>query len=228
MKIYSYSNFHNGRISGSTRFFSILLILLFLTGNMQTVFAAGKPELITLDVNNKTIKYVFGLIEKKTNFIFIYNDGVLDTQKKVSVKASNEAVETVLGKVLAGTGATYKISNRQIIIVSNKEDKKTSSTIQSEGNSTSIQGTVLDDENKPMAGVTIRLKGGKIGAVSNMEGHFSINAAANSTLLFSTVGYQTEEVAINNQTNLKVMMRVDAQLMDEVVVVGYGAVKKVT
>ena len=226
MKIYSYSNFHNGRISGSTRFFSILLILLFLTGNMQTVFAAGKPELITLDVNNKTIKYVFGLIEKKTNFIFIYNDGVLDTQKKVSVKASNEAVETVLGKVLAGTGATYKISNRQIIIVSNKEDKKTSSTIQSEGNSTSIQGTVLDDENKPMAGVTIRLKGGKIGAVSNMEGHFSINAAANSTLLFSTVGYQTEEVAINNQTNLKVMMRVDAQLMDEVVVVGYGAVKK--
>jgi hypothetical protein len=114
---------------------------------MQTVFAAGKPELITLDVNNKTIKYVFGLIEKKTNFIFIYNDGVLDTQKKVSVKASNEAVETVLGKVLAGTGATYKISNRQIIIVSNKEDKKTSSTIQSEGNSTSIQGTVLDDEN---------------------------------------------------------------------------------
>jgi iron complex outermembrane receptor protein len=144
----------------------------------------------------------------------------------VSVKASNEAVETVLGKVLAGTGATYKISNRQIIIVSNKEDKKTSSTIQSEGNSTSIQGTVLDDENKPMAGVTIRLKGGKIGAVSNMEGHFSINAAANSTLLFSTVGYQTEEVAINNQTNLKVMMRVDAQLMDEVVVVGYGAVKK--
>lgn len=225
MKKYSYSNFHNGRISRTLRIFSILLILVFLSGNVSRAFAAGTQERISLNVNNKTIKYVFGLIEKKTHYIFIYNDNVIDSQKKISVSADNETVEEILPKVLAGTGTIFKISDRQIIIVNQKDEKKATGSTPSSGAAT-VSGTVLDDANQPMAGVTVRVKGGQIAAVTDVNGHFNVKAIAGTTLLFSTVGYLNREIAVSDQEYLKVVMPVDAKAIDEVVVVGYGVVKK--
>lgn len=88
-----------------------------------------------------------------------------------------------------------------------------------------ITGSVTDVNQEPLLGVNIKLKGTTTGVVSDMDGNFSIKGPKGATLIFSYIGMQTQEVVFNGQP-LKVVLRDDAQALDEVVVVGYGSMRK--
>ncbi|GEO04500.1 SusC/RagA family TonB-linked outer membrane protein [Adhaeribacter aerolatus] len=90
-----------------------------------------------------------------------------------------------------------------------------------------VQGKVTDENNSGMPGVTVLLKGTSTGAAAGADGSYSIDVpSANGTLVFSFMGYQTQEVPINNRTTINVQMGVDAKALEEVVVVGYGTQKR--
>lgn len=89
-----------------------------------------------------------------------------------------------------------------------------------------VTGTVLDETGEPMIGVSVLVKGTTTGTVTNFDGNFSLNASSNATLVISYIGYQTQEVKVGNQKSLSIVLKPDNQLLDEVVVVGYGTVKK--
>lgn len=86
----------------------------------------------------------------------------------------------------------------------------------------SVTGTVTDQEGIPLAGVSIMIKGTNSGTSSNFDGEFAVNASGNDVLVFSYVGMQTLEVALNGRTTLNVTMQTDAQALDEVVVTALG------
>ena len=90
-----------------------------------------------------------------------------------------------------------------------------------------ITGKVTASDSKdPLPGVSILVKGTSNGTATNTDGTFTLSAPATGTLVFSFIGYTSQEVAINNRTNLTVQLAPDATALEEVVVVGYGTMKK--
>ena len=89
-----------------------------------------------------------------------------------------------------------------------------------------MTGTVLDETGEPLIGVSVQVKGTTTGTITDFDGKFSLSVSANATLIISYIGYQTQNVEVGNQRNLTVQLHPDNQLLDEVVVVGYGTVKK--
>jgi len=92
---------------------------------------------------------------------------------------------------------------------------------------TSVRGTVKDLNGETLIGVSILVKGTTIGTTTDMDGNFTINAPSNSTLVFTYIGFASQEVAINNQNQLNVVLETSGEELDQVVVVGYGTQKKV-
>lgn len=95
-----------------------------------------------------------------------------------------------------------------------------------ERNQTNVEGIVTDEEGIPMIGVTISIKGGNAGTVTDANGHYQIGVSPNSVLIFSFVGYTTQEIPVGNRNRMNVTMKEDSQLLEEMVVIGYGSVKK--
>lgn len=93
--------------------------------------------------------------------------------------------------------------------------------------SRSVSGTIVDKQtNEPLIGVTVQLKGGTTGTITDVDGNYKIEAPSGSTLIFSYIGYIQQEIPVNDQTTINVFMTENIKLMDEVVVVGYGVQKK--
>lgn len=90
-----------------------------------------------------------------------------------------------------------------------------------------IKGVVVSAvDNEPLIGVSITVKGTPSGAITDLDGAFSLNAQPSDVLLISYLGYQSQEVSVGNQSVFQISMQEDEQLLDEVVVIGYGVQKK--
>ncbi len=89
-----------------------------------------------------------------------------------------------------------------------------------------VKGTVNDEAGEPVIGATVSVEGTKTGAITDFNGNYSVEASSNSTLVFSYVGYLTQKVKVNGRSSIDVVMKEDAQVLNDVVVVGYGTMKK--
>lgn len=89
-----------------------------------------------------------------------------------------------------------------------------------------VTGTVLDEQGQPMIGVTVRLRDGKAGATTDLDGKFSIEVPQNSVLVFSYIGYQEYTLTVGNQNNYIINMESENAALDEVVVIGYQTIKR--
>lgn len=89
-----------------------------------------------------------------------------------------------------------------------------------------VKGTVVDETGEPMIGVTVKVKGSTTGAITDLDGNFTLNAPAGSVIEISYVGYTTQSIKAVAGKAINVKMQPDAKVMDEVVVIGYGTVKK--
>ena len=89
-----------------------------------------------------------------------------------------------------------------------------------------IQGTVNDETGEPIIGASVKVQGTNTGAITDLDGHFSVKAASNATLTISYVGYITQQVNVNGKTNIAVTLKEDNTTLNDVVVIGYGTMKK--
>ncbi len=89
-----------------------------------------------------------------------------------------------------------------------------------------ITGKVVDESGEPLIGVSVQVKGTTVGAVTDLDGNFTVSAASNAVLTVSYIGYTTQNVKVGGRSNINITLKADNKLLDEVVVVGYGTVKK--
>lgn len=89
-----------------------------------------------------------------------------------------------------------------------------------------ITGTVVDGAGEPLIGVSVQLKNSQVGTITDFDGKFSIEVPTNATLMISYVGFKSQEVKVGNRNVIVIRMEDDNQLLDEVVVIGYGTIKK--
>ena len=89
-----------------------------------------------------------------------------------------------------------------------------------------VKGKVTDDGGEAILGVSVTVKGTQRGTITNVEGTYSINTVGNATLVFSFLGYVSQDVPINNRSTINVSLKTDTKALEEVVVVGYGTQRK--
>ena len=89
-----------------------------------------------------------------------------------------------------------------------------------------VKGTVNDEAGEPIIGATVKVQGAQQGSITDFDGKFSVEAASNATLEISYVGYVTQKVKVAGNNNLTIVMKEDAQMLNDIVVVGYGTMKK--
>ena len=190
--------------------FSILFILVIHPVNL-----CAQNKEITLSVKNASLQEVLDQIENKTIYRFTYRDVNLTKEKKVTITVNQMPIETFLNKVLPPMSLTFKKSGNTFAIIPMKQEK-----------GKKLTGVVVDENNEPLIGVSIQVKGVSKGTTTDIDGKFTIDADPNTALIFSYLGYLTQEQKIKDQTNLKVNMIPDTQTLDEVIVIGYGAQRR--
>lgn len=195
-------------------------ILFFIAATPLTALATEKPETdivnkeeITLNVVKRPISEILPMIEKQSKFIFVYT---VDLSQKVTIKLTSSSINEVMGALLKGSGLTYEISERQILIYAKNDPQK--------GAKRQVGGLIKDENGEPLIGVSVQVKGSNTGTITDMDGRFTVEAANGQSLILSYVGYKKIEVPATEKMNI--LMNSDAELLNELVVVGYGTMKK--
>lgn len=201
-------------------------ILLFLL--LYPTMVCASQDQVTIVGESVTLRQVIRIIEEKSNYTFFFkaNDVNEQAAKKLNCKGT---VQEVLDVVLEGTGLKYIIKNNEIILVPKKEQEKVGEdNVAQQQKQRVITGTVISGEDKqPIIGATIWLKNSAIGTSSNMDGNYSIKTEGlGGVLTFSYVGMKSQEIIIGNQQTINITLLPDTEVLDEVVVVGYGHQKK--
>jgi TonB-linked SusC/RagA family outer membrane protein len=215
-----------------------LVLILIFTGITTATPVKGQEMLdtkVTLSLSNVSLENALSELEKSAKVKFSYNSRTLKLGQKVNVTAKNEVLSSVLSKLLKPLNIKYiPISNR--IVLRNDEEPKVGFSQEAEQTTkidklTSadiiIKGTVADENGEKLPGVSITVKGTTKGSISNTNGEYSIAVQdEKSVLVFNFVGYYVQEIMVGNQTKIDVLLKIDNKTLDEVLVVGYGSVKK--
>lgn len=196
-------------------------LLAFFIFLYYSVNIYAQSQHIQLPQNHITIGEVFKQIEKQTSFSIGYNHNTLSNliDKRVTVKSGS--IEHILTKALDGTGLTFSFEGNHIIILA-----KEKASAQSEKVKKNIKGTVMDDAGVPVIGATIKEIGTPNGTITDFDGNFSLEVASEALLEVSYVGYKTQQVNAKSGTQLTITLKEDTEILDEVVVVGYGTQKR--
>lgn len=197
---------------------------LFLLGVACCISASTYAQGYKVSINkqNSSIIEILREIEKSSEFTFFFNDNRVNVNKAASVNVKNATLEDVLDQVLSNTGYKYQIIDRQVLI----KASETASFAGVQQNQKTITGVIKDMGNESIIGANIVEKGTTNGTITDAEGRFSLNVAPGATLVVSYIGYTTSEVIVGNQTDLVISLKEDSEMLDEVVVIGYGTMKK--
>lgn len=197
----------------------LLLMLLAVTFCGSAALAARN---VTVNLDNATLRHLFRTIEKQTDYRFSYRSDIIDDANDITIHMKDVPVQNVLDKAFAGKSLTFNIvSDKSIIVKSKNADNNPSKAA-----SRLISGVVRDDAGEPMAGATVRVKGTNIVASTNIEGKFAVNMNPESELTVTYIGYDPVTLSPGNRDNLEVTLSENSEMLDEVVVVGYGTMKR--
>lgn len=179
---------------------------------------------LSLNVQNQSIKDVLYLIENQTDFRFIYESGKINLDKKVSVQVREQSVEFVLRQLFNNEGVDYEITENNLILI-NPSPEQLKSAAQ-EKNRKKITGVVRDQKGEPIIGANVFEKGTTNGTVTDIDGKYSLEVSMGSLLQISYIGYDSKEIKVGNSDVVNILLTEDTETLDEVVVIGYGTVKK--
>ena len=200
-----------------------------------------------LSLEHATVRQALNVLEKQSEYKFFYSSDQFNTKRRVTLNFHgnmDEALQLILGKEIS-----YAISGKHIILKKklllmselNQEDEDERKSLEPpvlipsepavndsvKSADLTISGIVTDDANGPLPGVNVLLKGTTIGTTTDPAGAYKISVPdASAVLVFSFIGYKTVELSVGNQTTINVSLQPDMKALDEVVVVGYGSVKK--
>ncbi len=200
--------------SRSCRWLSVFaMTLIFLFG---TCDLSAQTKNVTITLNNGSLQELFEMIEAQSGYHFSYRDSDIANKAKVSVKVTNQQVRTLLANVLGPRNLTYSFENNKIIVTTSVT--KTPSVKK-------VSGVVTDNNGTPIIGASVVEVGTTNGVSTDVNGKFDIEVNSN-VLEIAYVGYNSQQVAIDNRTSLKIVLTESLEQIDEVVVTAYGTTRK--
>ena len=198
------------------------------TGRAQEILERN----VTLHVEKTELKNVLSQLEEKADVKFVYSNKAIGAGREVVLHVSNQKLSSALSALLVPLNINYQITKSgRILLTSEKPLPSKEQTVLPADVSSNLDfkvgGRVTDERNEGLPGVSVRIKGTQQGTVSNAAGDFEVDVVDKSAVLvFSFVGYKTQEVTVGDKTSLTVSLVPDDKSLNEVVVIGYGTSRK--
>lgn len=204
--------------------FSVLL------GISQIAAIAAGPK-VSVSSSGETLGSVLEQIHKKTGYEVFYNDRHVDVDRKVSINMSNRELSEVLNKLFAGTSTSWTLRENKIILSkkgnNSSKDKADSGKTPAKRAKYKISGNLSDKSGEPLIGAVIREKNTNNAVNTDLDGNYTLDTdSENPVIEFSYVGFKPLTMKATAGKPLNAIMEEDKNLLDEVVVVGYGSMKK--
>jgi TonB-linked SusC/RagA family outer membrane protein len=198
------------------------ILVLIIVSSLQAFSKGYGQSKINVSFQNVPLKKAFKEIEKKSDYRFLYNDDVLDKNSlPASLNVVNASLDEAMAALLANTNLVYRLNENNLVILSEKGGIVAANK---------ITGKVTDEAGQPMPGVSIKLKGSELGTQTGLDGKYALDIpdakANNAVLVFSFVGYNTQEVSISGNSIVNIQLKAAPNSLNELIVVGYGSVKK--
>lgn len=194
-------------------------IRLFLGLSLGWGAMSLNAQTVSKTFKNEPLKTVLKEVENQTGFSVIYKTDEVNVNKRVTVSFSNTSLNDVMSKILDG-GLTWSIEDKMIVI-SKKSQSRT------DGKKKKVSGIILDNNGEPIIGASILVKGTTLGTITDLDGKYSLdNVPENATLEISYIGYKTQTLKATDKDLANITLHEDTEVLDEVVVVGYGVQKK--
>lgn len=204
------------------RSFKSLLLIGFCSFNLSafshTNMLYAQSQSFTIEMTNTTVKGVFDYIEANSEFVFLYDKNVINLNKQVNMNVKGRPIQDVLDEVLEGQDVVYEINDRQIALKKASTARATQQTIRIKG--------VVNDATGPVIGANVVVKGTTNGVITGMDGDFTLDVKSGDILQISYIGYKTQEIPVKNQREFNILLKEDSEVLEDVVVVGYGTQKK--
>ncbi|MEO6288211.1 MAG: TonB-dependent receptor [Dyadobacter sp.] len=232
-KIYQIPRWIVNGMQWSILHFSLAIIFANLavasSGNAQELL----NQRITLQVSDQKLNSILSEIEKAVDVRFSYSPNLIRASRKVSFNLVNEKLSVVLEKLLVPNKLKFQIVGKQIILLRDAVEKQEEESFLPKQSSDGpplevvVAGTVKDEKGTGLPGVNILVKGTLEGTTTDQNGNYSLKVAkGDMTLVFSFVGYLSQEKIVADQSVINVTLVTDQKSLEEVIVVGYGTQKK--
>lgn len=201
---------------------SMKLTALSLMLSLSAFATNADAQQVSVTVSNAKVKTVLNSISDQTGLSLAYSAQVVDLNRKVSLNFVNTEVSEVLNAMFGNTAIGYEIKDGKIYLF--KAAERTTALANQQKKI--ITGTVVDSNGEAVIGANVLVKGTTNGTITDMDGKFSLEVPEGAMLLVSYIGYGDYETKVGNQSNLSITLKEDSKALDEVVVVGYGTMKK--
>ena len=197
-----------------------ILLVLFLS--FMACFTVNAQK-VTLQFRQVKLAKVFEAITQQTGLTVAYSRPIVNPDRVVSIEANKEELSNVLAQLLKGMNVTFEIGETKIYL----KEKTVSETPQKGERLITISGIIVDEKGEMIIGASIAVQGTTLGTITNADGEYSLaNVPENSQITISFIGYQSISLPANAKALGKIVMKEDNELLDEVVVVGYGTQSK--
>ena len=175
---------------------------------------------VTLRFERAKLKTVMDEITRQCDLSFAYSREVVDADRIVSIDLKDAPIDAALQSLFpSGNGIDYAIKNRKILLSAGKQALHVD---------TVVSGRVADDQNRPLVGATVVVAGTSQGTTTDLDGNFSLRVnAVDPVLKVDYLGYEPQELRVSpSQTTFDIRLALSSKAIDDVVVVGYGTVKR--
>ena len=209
----------------------LLSILIFAGSMAVSASTYSQRTKIDLQFENSSLTEILSSIERNSEFIFVYNANLVNSDIKRSISVKGETIEKVLSILFEGVNVTYQIDDRQVFLHKKEELKNLESINEGvsgdQNQKKSITGKVTDEKGVPIPGVSVVVKGTTTGVTTDNDGNYSILLPNNVKILsFSFIGMTSQDIIIGIKNTISVILTEKATGIDEVLIIGYGTRKK--
>ncbi|MFB2118926.1 carboxypeptidase-like regulatory domain-containing protein [Parapedobacter sp. 2B3] len=167
-------------------------------------------------MRNVSVDRVLSQIQKESDYRFFYNYGHLKHLDKVNIQVKDMPVTEILDRLLDNS-LSYRLLPDELVVIAPKG-------VQSDDYK--LDGVVTDDQGRPLSGVSIQVKGSATGATTDESGKFWIVVPRSAVLVFSYIGFQTQEIPVDGRASLRVQLQVAVSGLNEVVVTALGITRE--
>lgn len=194
--------------------FMNLTAICILGALLQVSASVYSQQRFTLRYDNVAVEKLFEEIAAGSNFRFMFNNSSLQ-KKKVNIHVADATLPEIMDNYLPDL--QYRIMENGVVLVAPKNEVLKDFR---------LKGHVVNDMGQPLPGVTVRIKGTTLGAVTDALGNFELQVPDNAILTFSFIGYKPREIPAGKQETLTIALETDNSGLNEVVVVGYGTQRR--
>ncbi|MGX5817701.1 SusC/RagA family TonB-linked outer membrane protein [Chitinophaga lutea] len=183
-------------------------------------------QTVTIALRNATVKEVFGVVEKQTPFRFVYDQSLANHPKRLTLQYKLVTVKDLLTEIDRQAGLQFKISGSNISVAAKSSDVILRGAPPT-GPRKEITGIVRDSSGQPMVGVTIMIKDTKTGTGTDINGRYILQVSEGDILTYTMISFRKQEVVVGKADKYDIVLEEASSALEEVVVVGFGAQKKI-